>query len=297
MLRSRRRCRQGAGRALQWRVVRCARCWRFKNALRIGGGLHCGAGPAALARRRWRHGYVCARACGARRSGRLKARPRTFECARCGHQESVKRGDDLRPHPHAAPARRTRTAVAQMVPGGVVDGARQARGLGPVAVARVGAALRDRVADGPQTAPCPDRAPGVLARGLGRGRCERLRAGGQSRKSRGRSRANANQSLLVLGGREAAGRAGPGPGRRVGSSPAPRGSPSCRRPTLMSWAASCAPGEAGKPPRQRRFQGLRRTSRRLSAPLPRPRRRRPRRRQERRAAHATNFTRRLPAHV
>ncbi len=53
--------------------------------------------------------------------------PQGYVCARCGHQESVTAGTIFH---------RTRTAVAQMVSGGVVDGARQARGLGPVAVAR-----------------------------------------------------------------------------------------------------------------------------------------------------------------
>ena len=41
-------------------------------------------------------------------------------------------GNHLPPHPHT---------VAQMVPGGVVDGAGQARGLGPVPGARAGASL------------------------------------------------------------------------------------------------------------------------------------------------------------
>ncbi len=41
-----------------------------------------------LARLRWPQGYVCAR-CGERRSYRLEKRPRVFECAGCGHQESV----------------------------------------------------------------------------------------------------------------------------------------------------------------------------------------------------------------
>ncbi len=45
----------------------------------------------ALARLRWPQGYVCAR-CAARRSYQLKTRARTFECARCGHQESVTAG-------------------------------------------------------------------------------------------------------------------------------------------------------------------------------------------------------------
>ncbi len=45
----------------------------------------------ALARRRWPQGYVCSR-CAARWRYQLKARPRTFECARCGHQESVTAG-------------------------------------------------------------------------------------------------------------------------------------------------------------------------------------------------------------
>jgi transposase-like protein len=45
----------------------------------------------ALARRRWPHGYVCG-GCGHDRSWRLTARPRIFECARCGQQESVTAG-------------------------------------------------------------------------------------------------------------------------------------------------------------------------------------------------------------
>ena len=45
----------------------------------------------ALAQLRWPQGYVCAR-CGERRSYQLKTRPRTFECACCGHQESVTAG-------------------------------------------------------------------------------------------------------------------------------------------------------------------------------------------------------------
>ncbi len=45
----------------------------------------------ALARLRWPEGYVCGR-CGERRSWQLKTRPRIFECARCGHQESVTAG-------------------------------------------------------------------------------------------------------------------------------------------------------------------------------------------------------------
>jgi len=45
----------------------------------------------ALARLRWPQGYVCTH-CGERRSYQLKTRPRTFECARCGHQESVTAG-------------------------------------------------------------------------------------------------------------------------------------------------------------------------------------------------------------
>ena len=45
----------------------------------------------ALARLRWPQGYVCAR-CGERRSYQLKTRPRVFECAGCGRQESVTAG-------------------------------------------------------------------------------------------------------------------------------------------------------------------------------------------------------------
>ena len=45
----------------------------------------------ALARLRWPQGYVCA-GCGERRSYQLKTRPRIFECACCGHQESVTAG-------------------------------------------------------------------------------------------------------------------------------------------------------------------------------------------------------------
>ncbi len=45
----------------------------------------------ALARLRWPQGYVCAR-CGERRNYQLKTRPRVFECAGCGHQESVTAG-------------------------------------------------------------------------------------------------------------------------------------------------------------------------------------------------------------
>ena len=43
------------------------------------------------ARLRWPQGYVCA-GCGERRSYQLKTRPRIFECACCGHQESVTAG-------------------------------------------------------------------------------------------------------------------------------------------------------------------------------------------------------------
>ncbi len=45
----------------------------------------------ALARLRWPQGYVCAR-CDGRQSYHLETRPRVFECARCGHQESVTAG-------------------------------------------------------------------------------------------------------------------------------------------------------------------------------------------------------------
>ncbi|MCH9000667.1 MAG: transposase [Proteobacteria bacterium] len=75
----------------------------------------------ALARLRWPQGYVCAH-CGARRSYQLKTRPRTFECARLRSSGIGDRGNDLPAHPHA---------VAQMVPGGVVDGARSSAGSRP----------------------------------------------------------------------------------------------------------------------------------------------------------------------
>ena len=83
----------------------------------------------ALADRRWPSGFACAR-CGHRRGYRHKARARVFECAACGRQDGL------------APA-----TVAQMVPGGVVDGAGQA-----VCLARE-LGLRDRMADGSQAAP------------------------------------------------------------------------------------------------------------------------------------------------
>ena len=129
----------------------------------------------ALARLRWPQGYVCAR-CGERRNYQLKTRPRGLRMRRLRPSGIGDRGHGLPPHPHT---------VAQMVPGGVVDGARQARGLGAVSVARVEPALRHRLADGPQAAPCPDGAPGVPAGGLGRGRRELLRAGGASRRAGG----------------------------------------------------------------------------------------------------------------
>lgn len=44
-----------------------------------------------LAELRWPGGYVCPR-CGGREAWRLKARPRTYECAGCHHQESVTAG-------------------------------------------------------------------------------------------------------------------------------------------------------------------------------------------------------------
>jgi hypothetical protein len=40
---------------------------------------------------RWPGGYFCAN-CGGREAWRLKARPRTFECRGCGHQESITAG-------------------------------------------------------------------------------------------------------------------------------------------------------------------------------------------------------------
>ncbi len=68
-----------------WRVVRCARCWSFKNA----------TDRRRAALRRWpgyagRKAMSCAR-CGERRSYQLKTRPRTFECARCGQRRSKNR--------------------------------------------------------------------------------------------------------------------------------------------------------------------------------------------------------------
>lgn len=44
-----------------------------------------------LADLRWPGGYVCAN-CGGRETWHLKARPRTFECRGCGHQESITAG-------------------------------------------------------------------------------------------------------------------------------------------------------------------------------------------------------------
>src|ERR1700751_4642013 len=62
------------------------------------------------------------------------------------------RPDGVSPHPHAA---------AQMVRGGVDDGAGQARRVGAVLGARTGAALRHGVADGAQAAPPAEGAAGI----------------------------------------------------------------------------------------------------------------------------------------
>ena len=87
----------------------------------------------ALARLRWPQGYVCAR-CGERRNYQLKTRPRVFECAGCGHQESVTAGTVF--HRTRTPLRKWFLAAWWMGRDEV------ARGLGAVSVARVEPALR-----------------------------------------------------------------------------------------------------------------------------------------------------------
>ena len=160
----------------------------------IGGGLHRGAGSAALAAR--------LRLRALRREAELPIEDAAagLRMRRLRPSGIGDRGHGLPPHPHT---------VAQMVPGGVVDGARQARGLGAVSVARVEPALRHRLADGPQAAPCPDGAPGVPAGGLGRGRRELLRRAGQAGEPGARA-FQPEQEPVGDGGREVAGRVGQG---------------------------------------------------------------------------------------
>ena len=140
-----------------------------------------------LAQYRWPDGYVCAR-CGGRESYQLKSRPRVFECAGCGRQESVTAGTIF--HRTRTPLRKWFLAAWWM--------ARDKRGVSAQSLSRdlglryetawlMAHKLRHALTEGAEF-PLDGLVEIDESYYGGRGKSE----------SRGRGRSNPNKSLLVM---------------------------------------------------------------------------------------------------
>ena len=156
------------------------------------------------ASRRWlgcagRKATSCAR-CGERRNYQLKTRPRVFECAGCGHQESVTAGTVF--HRTRTPLRKWFLAAWWM--------GRDKRGVSALFLSRelslrydtawlMAHKLRHALTERPE----------FPLEGLGRGRRELLRRAGQAGEPGARA-FQPEQEPVGDGGREVAGRVGQG---------------------------------------------------------------------------------------
>src|SRR5438132_2783237 len=105
---------------------------------------------AALAELRWPNGFICA-GCAGWLAYQLAARPRVFECADCGRQQSVTAGTVFH---------RTRTPLRKWFAAAWLIGQDKR--------------LRHGLADGAQVAPRAERATGIPARRPDRDRREPL---------------------------------------------------------------------------------------------------------------------------